>query len=444
MNIRESLNEIDHRCIDSNSRFYDLRTMYESYSNKLSSDDKQKLKDLINKDTDAEVINAFLTSKIDPNLDENYEDDKYTSCEFRRVKTKPVKNADGYSTDYTWYKHPDYGNVFVLGDKDILCPEEADFDYQTESDEVAAEWFDNYPKVVVLSECGKTITIDESQRLTEKNLNRLVKGHDDRGYAIISGSRDTNTKEENDIKTKELKADIKKSGYSYVPVYGGYQEIGRDASTEKSFMVFPFDMNFKEHTDFETFQDFIIGLTDAYDQDSVLIKRPGENPRYWNRMKEVKNANGEIERVPERKWETWSFAKEPTLNDVTKEYFTALKSWKKDFNKGKPQRWTFEEYHLRPHPGTLSRNHQLHCQGELTYYGHLYESRTNYGNKGPWWYFSRHGFMPGSIPKDVHVERIIDTPNGSYGLLDGVLTTQELRYYDIQEKVPSKELLDEE
>ena len=32
MNIRESLNAIDHKCLDSNSRFYDLRTFYESYS----------------------------------------------------------------------------------------------------------------------------------------------------------------------------------------------------------------------------------------------------------------------------------------------------------------------------------------------------------------------------------------------------------------------------
>lgn len=361
MNIRESLNKIDHRCIDSNSRFYDLRTMYESYSNKLSSDDKRKLKDLINKDTDADVINAFLKSKIDPNLDENYEDDKYTTCEFKLVKTKPVKDFDGCFTDYSWYQHPEYGNVFVLGDVDIICPEDEDFDYQTDSDDIATEWFYNYPEEV------RKTTINESQQLTEKNLNRLVQGHDDRGYAIISGSRKNNTKEENDIKTKELKKMLLNAGYSYIPVYGGYQEIGKEASTEKSFMVFPFDKNFKEYTDFDTFQDFIIDLTDKYDQDSVLIKRPGENPRYWNRMKEVENANGEIERVPERKWADWSFEKEPTLNDVTQKYFTALKSWKKDFHKGKPQRWTFEDYHLRPHPGTLAANHILHCQGELTY-----------------------------------------------------------------------------
>lgn len=391
MNIRESLNQIDHRCIDSNGKFYDLRTMYESYSGKLSSDDKQKLKDLINKDTDAEVINAFLASKIDPNLDENYEDDKYVTDEFKLIDVNPVHNGD-----------------MDLGE-DVNKP-----------------------------------TTDESQRLTEKNLNRLVQGHDNKGYAIISGSREANTEEENNIKTKELKDELKKSGYSYVPVYGGYQEIGKDASTEKSFMVFPFDKNFKQYTDFETFQNFMINLTDKYDQDSVLIKRPGENPRYWNRMKEVENANGEIVRVPERTWDTWSFDNEPTLNDVTQKYFTALKSWKNDFTKGKPQRWTFEEYHLRPHPGTLTANHQLHCQGELTYYGNLKESRNNYGNRGPWWYFSTHGFMPGSIPRDVHVEKIIDTPNGSYGLLDGVLTTQELKYYDIQEKVPSKELFDKE
>ena len=438
MNIRESLNAIDHKCLDSNSRFYDLRTFYESYSDKLSSDDKQKLKDLINKDTDADVINAFLKSRTDDNLKENYDFSDFDDSEFEVVEIKSVKDSDGFYNDYTWYKHPEYGNVFVFGDHDIYRPEDGNFDWETESDEEAEEWFENYTGFddEDLYESLKRKLIDESLRLNEKNLNRLVKGHDENGYAIISGSRGNLSVEENNKRTKKLKSDIRSAGYSYVSVLGGYQEVGQETSTEKSFMVFPYSTSSNDYDDFDAFQKFIISLTKKYDQDSVLIKRPGENPRYWNRIDDEGNTSED--------WAEWDFSSEPTINDVTKQYFTALKSWKKDFNKGNPQRWTFEEYHLANQPNTIMGSHSRYHSGELNYYSKLTEARNNYGNSGPWWYFSKHGFQPGSIPKDINVERIIDTPNGSYALLDGVLTTQELMDYDIKEKVPSRALLDEE
>jgi len=69
------------------------------------------------------------------------------------------------------------------------------------------------------------------------------------------------------------------------------------------------------------------------------------------------------------------------------------------------------------------------------------EARNNYGHKGPFWYFTTHGVQPGSIPKGVHVLEIRDGRNdkgtmGTFVALDGVLTYDELREYDMKEMSP--------
>ena len=58
------------------------------------------------------------------------------------------------------------------------------------------------------------------------------------------------------------------------------------------------------------------------------------------------------------------------------------------------------------------------------------------------WYFTTHGVQPGSIPDDLNVLEIKDTPNGTFVALDGVLNTSELRKYDMKEKAPLDESLD--
>lgn len=73
----------------------------------------------------------------------------------------------------------------------------------------------------------------------------------------------------------------------------------------------------------------------------------------------------------------------------------------------------------------------------------LKEERNNYGHKGPWWYFTLHGLGPGMIPKDVGVVDSVEGVNkkGTRGLfiaLDGVLTYDELKKYDLIELAPPK------
>lgn len=60
MTIRESLNILDTKAIDGEGKFLDLRNLYEAA--KLDYDKKKKLKELIDRNEDAEVIAAYLES----------------------------------------------------------------------------------------------------------------------------------------------------------------------------------------------------------------------------------------------------------------------------------------------------------------------------------------------------------------------------------------------
>lgn len=140
MNIRKTLLEMDKATFNK----YDLTHLYESCD--LSDKDKQIVVDMLNKHEDAEVIYDNLKKYLSHDniaddinsITEDY-DSKYT-----KVSSKTVMDSDGFYTDYTWYRDEDGNNVFVFGDPDIYKPEDGDFDFETESNEVAVEWFDDY------------------------------------------------------------------------------------------------------------------------------------------------------------------------------------------------------------------------------------------------------------------------------------------------------------
>lgn len=116
----------------------------------LVTDSDEELRDYVNKITD-EVIEernetpATQTSGVDRRKSDstNVVTEEVTS-EFTEVKSKVVTDSDGFTTDYTWYKDSSGNNLFIFGDKDFYDPENTDPDFETESDEEAEEWFDNY------------------------------------------------------------------------------------------------------------------------------------------------------------------------------------------------------------------------------------------------------------------------------------------------------------
>ena len=69
--------------------------------------------------------------------------------------------------------------------------------------------------------------------VNEIGLNRLFNKHTENGYVMLSACRhdwseddEVENREINNIKTKtkELKEDIQKAGYQYIPVQGGFIE----------------------------------------------------------------------------------------------------------------------------------------------------------------------------------------------------------------------------
>ena len=231
----------------------------------------------------------------------------------------------------------------------------------------------------------RLITLDES------SLNRVVNDHDEKGYAIISACRqdlwmndkdkivatvnederkrfrklDINSQEHidaNNIRTINLKNKIKDK-YSFIPVFGGFKEEGQDkANIEKSFIVFPFNFKTKEDVDFEEFVNDICNWCVSSDnpkddnpQDSVLIKFPNKNPRYYDPR------NG----LPTDDYEFVGLS----LNDIIKMYFTAFKKWddisqKDNFTNGSPQRWTLECY-MNDFPKSIAEHRVRSNDGEL-------------------------------------------------------------------------------
>lgn len=53
-----------------------------------------------------------------------------------------------------------------------------------------------------------------------------------------------------------------------------------------------------------------------------------------------------------------------------------------------------------------------------------------------YWFFTKHGVQPGSIPKDVEILDIVDTARGTFVKFNRFLSTKELNYYDMIEKSP--------
>lgn len=70
-------------------------------------------------------------------------------------------------------------------------------------------------------------------------------------------------------------------------------------------------------------------------------------------------------------------------------------------------------------------------------------------DKRRYWYFTTHGLGPGTIPKDLKVLETREGTNdkgtrGDYICLDGVLSTDELRFYDLRELKPEEDEKSEE
>lgn len=212
--------------------------------------------------------------------------------------------------------------------------------------------------------------------LDEANLNRIAKGHDKDGYAILSASRAQNSEERNNFLTNQLRKALRDKRYSYISVYGGYKEYGQPkASLEKSFVVFPYDMQNHKKLDFETFKNDMINLatpslrdkslSSDEDQDSILICEPGGKPHYINLKDDTDLDDLEFNSVE--------------FNNTDNEFFTAIKKWNDsslnrkghNWDNGKPQRYTLKtECYIDDAPTSMQMGHSRWASGDLN---HIYK-----------------------------------------------------------------------
>lgn len=148
--------------------------------------------------------------------------------------------------------------------------------------------------------------------LLEKiTLDRIINKHGNNGLIIVSANRTDMPKERNEEKTRELITDLRNSGYSYLPVYGGYKSPdGVEDEYEPSFLVFNHTTD-GENGDFEDLKKLALYLCGKYEQHSVCVKEPNKPPVYLNK-------NGE----KENKRESNIVYK----NDAKQQAFTSLKS----------------------------------------------------------------------------------------------------------------------
>lgn len=90
----------------------------------------------------------------DYNLTESEDKELVTESNFEEIASKSVPDSDGFNTDYTLYK--DLLNnkyVCVFGDKDIYKPEDENYDFETEYEQEAKDWFNSYEGFEDVDEC---------------------------------------------------------------------------------------------------------------------------------------------------------------------------------------------------------------------------------------------------------------------------------------------------
>lgn len=199
------------------------------------------------------------------------------------------------------------------------------------------------------------------QVLTDETLNRILSKHSITGYCIVSACR-------NDIKIDgitKLKEMIIESNFSFLPVFGGYKErkisldnsgneiISYETVFEKSFIIFNFNRAGQELS-FNTLIKKCIEFGKYFNQDTILIKAPNEVPYYFDIIENKKSYEFTAD---SSKWK---------INDVTQEYFTALKKWDENsMTQGKPQRFTFENLYIEDSPSTVMNKSLKYYTGEL-------------------------------------------------------------------------------
>ena len=220
------------------------------------------------------------------------------------------------------------------------------------------------------------------RNINETNAKRMFDKHSEFGFIVVSPCRGIDyyikdgiipseqestqrgrdmMNQQNQLRIRSMIKQIKSSGFSYTPVYGGFiEDLGTDSERmvyERSFVIYCKDRNGKQ-MDFEKLYDFGIKLCREYNQNSILVKYPDNGPE-----------NGKLVTVNQREQVDIEFDNKATFNDVSKEYFTDLHKYNTPRDNSKPTRITFDivecqDVFLNPGPDSYSEGMIRHHNGE--------------------------------------------------------------------------------
>jgi hypothetical protein len=123
--------------------------------------------------------------------------------------------------------------------------------------------------------------------LNETTLKKLLTKHSDAGYVILTAFRGEFDYKQNVKRNQLLKADIDKSGYSYIPVWGGFIETDVESGEQKevkerSFIILNFQRGTNEPMgDSEDLKELGRKLCKKYAQESYLYKPQGKETKAY-------------------------------------------------------------------------------------------------------------------------------------------------------------------
>jgi hypothetical protein len=209
----------------------------------------------------------------------------------------------------------------------------------------------NSPDYINETNCDSVYTpfVYEDCKLEPVNeaLYQLLDKHSENGYIIVSLCND-----EDDC-VRKLITILKKSPWSYMPVYGGFIENkGEENETvvyEKSFMIFNYDKKGSPNKLDDLF-NFGVELSKKFNLDSFLYHEPGKKPTYYKYGKHIS-----------------VFSDKMKFNDYAEMYFTGLHQNTHEYSgiPAKVTRFKFIGCYANPKPQVVCTRFMRDKAGEI-------------------------------------------------------------------------------
>lgn len=351
-------------------------------------------------------VRASTKTKVTASWDED-------DSEWIKLNRKPVLDSDGFYTDYTLYTNG-HEYICMFGDEDLYGPDPDYADFSTDSEEEAMEWFDSYEGFE--DEEDDDIYDDIYDICSSEEVDDELE-HPDQEYDSAATS----------INSNKLPAIYKmvnfEPGKVYLDFGGGKFDNGVYFVKDKGATLLVYDPYNRsdEHNKQVLAELKENGGADAGLNSNVLnvIKEPEARLAVLRNLKRMVKPGGDIYITV---YEGSGKGNEgPTkagyqLNRKTEGYMDEVRQIFPDAQrKGK----LIHTVNSSTQPITIT-------SGTVT--------------DKVYWYFTRHGVQPGSIPKSIDtLYDVIDTPEGTYFATNTILNTKELSEYEIKEKwLPEK------